>query len=87
MTTRGNGVLCKKKVLVLAKQIAESIKVNVVSAKAFMNMVCGDVDCATWCTMVRPVVKQATGVGVDVEYAVLCDEYQDVFQEPGMPPR
>ena len=24
---------------------------------------------------------------VKAEYAHLCDEYQDVFQDPGMPPR
>ena len=60
--------------------------VNIVSTKAFVNMVRGDIDCITWCTLVRPVVNQATGVGVDAEYAALCDEYQDVFQEPGMPP-
>ena len=87
MTTCSNGVLCKKNVLVLVKQIAESIKVNVMLAKAFVNMVCGDVDCITWCTLVRPVVNQATGVGIDAEYAVICEEYQDVVQEPSMPPR
>ena len=76
-----------KKVLVSVTQIAESIKVNIVSAKAFVNMVHGYVDCVMWCTLVRPVVNQATGVGVDVEYEALCDKYQDVFQEPGMPPR
>ena len=86
MTTCSNGVLCKKKVLVSAKQIAESIKVNIVSAKALVNMVCGDVDCVMWCTLVWPVANQATGVGVDAEYATLCDEYQDFFQEPGIPP-
>ena len=75
-----------KKVLVLAKQIAESIKVNIMSAKAFVNMVCSYVDCITWCMLVQTVANQATGAGVDVEYAALCNEYQDVFQEPGMPP-
>ena len=87
MTTCSNGVYCQDQVLVSAMQIAESIKVNIVSAKAFVNMVCGDVGCVTWCTLVRPVVNQATGDGIDAEYATLCDEYQDVFQEPGMPPR
>ena len=87
MTTCNNGMLCMKKVLVVAQQIAESIKVNVVSAKAFVNMVRGYIDCVTWYTLVRPVVNQATGVGVDAEYAALCDEYQDVFQELGMLPR
>ena len=86
VTTCSNGMFCKKKVLVLAKQIVESIKINVVSAKAFVNMVHGDVDCITWCTLERPVVNQATGVGVKAEYAALCDKYQVVFQEPGMLP-
>ena len=75
MTTCSNGILCKKKVLVSAKQIAESIKVSVVSAKAFVNMVCGDDECVTWCILVQPVVNQATGVGVEADYAALCDEY------------
>ena len=57
MTTCSNGVLCKKKVLVSAKYIADSIKINIVSAKAFVNMVRGDVDCITWCTLVWPVVN------------------------------
>ena len=86
MISCSNGIFCKEKFLVSAKQIAESTKVNVVSAKAFVNMVCGDVDCIMWCTLVRPVVNQATGVGVDAEYAAFCDKYQDAFQEPGMPP-
>ena len=42
----------------------------------------------TWCTLVRPVVNQVTGNGmVGAEYAALCNEYKDIFQEPGMPPR
>ena len=84
MTTCSKGVLYEKKVLVPAKQIAESIKVNFVSSKAFVNMVRGDIDCVVQCTLVQPVVNQPTGVGIDVEFAALCDEYQGVFQEPGM---
>ena len=75
MTTCSNGMFCKKKVSMSAKQIAESIKINVVSAKAFVNMVHGDDDCITWCTLVQPVVNQATGVDVDTEYAALCNKY------------
>ena len=41
--------------------MAESIKVNVVSAKAFINLVRGDPESMTWCTLVQPVVHQATG--------------------------
>ena len=39
-----------------------------------------------WWTLVQPVVNYATGKHVNVEYAALWNEYQDVFQEPGMPP-
>ena len=38
-------------------QVAKSIKINVVSAHAFVNMVCGDNDAVTWCTLVCPVVN------------------------------
>ena len=86
MATCSSGVLCKNKVLVSAEQTAESIKVNVVSAKAFVNILCNDDECVMWCMLVGPIVNQATGVGVDAEDAALCDEYQDVFQEPGMLP-
>ena len=35
----------------------DSIKVNDVSAYAFVNLVCGDSEAVTWCTLVRPVAK------------------------------
>ena len=40
--------------------MAESIKVNVVSAKVFVNMVRGDPASVTWCTLVCPVVNYVT---------------------------
>ena len=43
--------------MVSAKQVADSIKVNVVSTHAFVNLVCGDSVAVTWCTLVRPVVN------------------------------
>ena len=43
--------------MVVAKQVAESTKVNVVLAKAFINLVCGDPESMTWCTLVWPVVS------------------------------
>ena len=48
MTTCSNGVLCKKTVLVSAMQIVESINIDMASAKAFVNMVCGDVGCVVY---------------------------------------
>ena len=37
--------------------MAESIKVNVVSIKAFVNLVHGDPESMTWCTLAWPVVR------------------------------
>lgn len=57
-TTCSNGTLCKNKVLASAMYIVESIKVNVVSSKAFVNMVCGDSECENSVTMqLRCVVR------------------------------
>ena len=39
--------------------MAESIKVNVVSAKAFINLVRGDPESITWCTLVQPIISKA----------------------------
>ena len=86
MTTCSIGLLCKKKVVVSVTQIVESIKVDIVTANAFVIMVCGTDACLMWCTLVQPVLSQATGVCVNVEYAALCTEYQGALQEPGMPP-
>ena len=43
--------------MVSAKQVADSVKVNIVSACAFVNLVRGDSEAVTWCTLVRPVVN------------------------------
>ena len=41
--------------------MAESIKVNIVLTKVFVNLVCGDPESLIWCTLVRPVVSLAAG--------------------------
>ena len=52
--------------------MAESIKVNMISARVFVNMFCGDKGCVTWFTLVRPMANQATGnKTVEAEYATL----------------
>ena len=82
-----NSVTCTGQIVVSTKQVADSIKINIVSVQAFVNLVRGDSESVMWCTLVRPVVNQVTGDSmVEAEYAQLCDECQDVFQEPGMPP-
>ena len=52
-----NGVTCTDQIVVSTEQVAYSIKINVVSAHAFVNLVCGDSEAVTWCTLVRPVVN------------------------------
>ena len=41
----------------VASQVTESIKVNVVSSKKFVNLVRGDPESLTRCTLVWPVVS------------------------------
>ena len=57
MSQYSNGAICTEQVVVSAKQVAESIKINVVSARAFVNLVCDDSDLVSWCTLARPVVN------------------------------
>ena len=52
-----NGITCSDWVVVSAKQVADSIKINVVSAHAFINLVCGDSEAVTWCLLVSLVVN------------------------------
>ena len=42
--------------MVSAKQVAVSIKINIVSAHAFVNLVHGDPEAVMWCMLVRHVV-------------------------------
>ena len=67
--------------------MTESIKVNVFSARAYVDLPDGDQVCVTWCILVCSVVRQATeDEMVGVEYAAVCNENQDIFQELGIPP-
>ena len=43
--------------VVSTKQVVGSIKVDVVSARAFVNLVRGDSEAVMWCTLVSPVVN------------------------------
>ena len=52
-----NGVTCTDQIVVSAKQVADSIKINNIFAFAFVNLVCGVSESVTWCTLVRPVVN------------------------------
>ena len=52
-----NGVTCTDQIVVSTKQVADSIKINIVSAHAFANLVHGDYEAVTCCMLVRPVVN------------------------------
>ena len=52
-----NGITCTDQIVVSAKQMVDSIKINVVSAHAFVNLVCGDSEVVTWCLLVRPMLN------------------------------
>ena len=51
------GVTCTDHIVVSAKQVADHIKIDVVSAHVLVNLVCGDSEAVTWCMLVRPVVN------------------------------
>ena len=57
MITCSNRAGCCDYVLVSARQVTKSTKINVVSAHEFVNMVCGDNDAVIWCILVHPVVS------------------------------
>ena len=71
LITCRNGMFFKKKVLVLARQIAESIKVYVVSTKAFVNMFRGDDECVTWCSLVQSVVNDVS-TDLRLSHCIIC---------------
>ena len=47
----------------------------------------GDKDAAAWVVYVKPFVCSANGkeAVVQSEIAMLCDEYADMFEQPGLP--
>ena len=49
-----NGITCTDQIVVSTKEVADSIKINVISARAFVNLAYGDSDLVTWCMLVWP---------------------------------
>ena len=47
---------------------------------------CGDKAASAWVTYVKPFVGSADGkeAAVQSEIAVLCNEYADMFEQPGL---
>ena len=57
VTQCSNGITCTNQIVVFAKQMANSIKIHVISAHAFINLVCGDSEAIMWYLLVRPVAN------------------------------
>ena len=55
--------------------------------KTVLQTMCGHKAAATWVAYVKPFVGLASGkeAAVQSEIAALCDEYADMFEQPGLP--
>ena len=75
-------------VLVAASKANASFPVPVISAYATCRLMEAEPDAISWLLMVREVGTPAVtaDTALESDYATLCDEFQDIFEEPGMPP-
>ena len=66
-----------------------NICVHTCALKTVLHTMCGDKAAATWVAYVIPFVGLADSkeAAVQSEIAVLCDEYADMFEHPGLPVR
>lgn len=72
-----------------AADVPSSVSVATIKARELAHTLCTESTTA-WLGFVRPCDSQlALGGGnlaVEAQYAALCDEFSDVFAEPGLPP-
>ena len=70
--------------------VAGSIKAKRVSARAWLATLQSEPTATCWIALVRPCDGQKESEGgedqIEAQYAALCDEFQDVFQTPGLAP-
>ena len=66
-----------------------NIHVHTCALKTVLHTMCGDKAAAAWVAYVKPFVGSANSkeAAVQTEFATLCDEYADVFEQPGLPVR
>ena len=74
-------------VTVLALPRNSNIHVHTCALKTVLHTMCGDKAASAWVAYVKPFVGSADGkeAAVQSEIAALCDEYADVFEQPGLP--
>ena len=66
-----------------------NVHVHTCALKTVLHTMHGDKAASAWVTYVKPFVGSANGkeAAVQSEIAALCDEYADVFDQPGLPVR
>ena len=74
-------------VCALPKQ--SNVRVHTCVLKTVLHTMRGDMAAAAWVAYVKPYVGSADGkeAAVQSDIAALCDEYADVFEQPGLPVR
>ena len=70
--------------------VAGSVKAKLVSARAWLATLQSEPTATCWLALVRSCDGQKEPEGgedqIDAQYVALCDEFQDVFQTPGLAP-
>ena len=63
-----------------------NVCVHTCALKTVLHTMRGDKAASAWVTYVKPFVGSADGkeAAVKSEIAALCDEYADVFEQPGL---
>ena len=74
-------------VMVRALPRNSNVHVHTCALKTVLHTMCGDKAAAAWVTYVKPFIGSANGkeAAVQSKIAALCDEYADVFEQPGLP--
>ena len=64
-----------------------NVHVHTCALKTVLHTMRGDRAASAWVAYVKPFVGSADGkeAAVQSEIAALCDEYADVFEQPGLP--
>ena len=64
-----------------------NICVHTCALKTVLHTMRGDRAASAWVAYVKPFVGSADGneAAVQFQIAMLCDEYADVFEQPGLP--
>ena len=76
-------------VMVRALPRNNNVCVHTCALKTVLHTMRGDKAASAWVVYVKPFVGLADGkdAAVQSEIAMLCDEYADVFEQPGLPVR